>query len=102
MNDLFESLVGNPEEAKVLIEEMVGKYKPLLYSVCNELFGIYKNFSNNLEYPATIAKVRKNQFNAYIEVGFTEEQAMVLMINDIKMVVDQFKNSANSVNKNKK
>ena len=102
MNSLFDSLLENPEEAKQLIEGMVEKYKPLLYSVCNELFGIYKDFSNNLEYPATIAKVRRNQFNAYVEVGFTEEQAMVLMINDIKMIVDQFKNSANSVSKNKK
>ena len=101
MNSLFDSLLENPEEAKQLIEGMVEKYKPLLYSVCNELFGIYKDFSNNLEYPATIAKVRRNQFNAYIETGFTEEQAMVLMINDIKMIADQFKNSTNSINKNK-
>ena len=101
MNDLFESLLGNPEQAKQLIEGMAGKYKPLLYSVCNELFGIYKDFSNNLEYPATVAKIRRNQFNAYTEVGFTEEQAMTLMINDIKMIADQIKNSSNSINKNK-
>lgn len=46
------------------------------------MVNIYKDYSNNLELPAITAKIRKNMYDAYINAGFTEEQALLLMIND--------------------
>jgi len=92
MNELL-SLLENPEAVKVLIKEQVGQYKPLLYMIGQELLEVYKDFSNNTEYFTAKAKVRKNQFDAYVEVGFTKEQAMMFLLTDI----DNMKKSINNV-----
>lgn len=43
---------------------------------------IAKDYSENTEYPAIQARIKKNMFDAYVNVGFTEDQALALMIND--------------------
>ena len=93
-------VLGNPKVAEELIGEVKDKYKPLLYLICNEVLEIYKDFANNTEYPATVAKSRVNQFNAYIEAGFTADQAMALLTNDIKQLKETINKSTANVGKN--
>ena len=63
---------------------------------------IYKDFANNTEYPATVAKVKKNMYDAYTAAGFTEDQALALMINDNIQLMDQIKKASSKVNRSNK
>ena len=97
MNELLNSLLENPEVVKELIKSQIGQYKPLVYMIGQELLDVYKDFANNTEYFTTKAKVRKNQFDAYIEVGFTKEQAMMFLLADIDNMKKSISNVTNSV-----
>jgi len=97
MNELLNSLLENPEELKEMIKEQVGQFKPLVYMVGSELLDVYKDYANNIEFFITKAKVRKNQFDAYIEVGFTKEQAMMFLLNDIENMKKSINNITNGV-----
>jgi len=97
MNELLTSLLENPEVLKEMIKEQVGQYKPLVYMVGTELLEVYKDYANNIEFFITKAKVRKNQFDAYVEVGFTKEQAMMFLLTDIENMKKSISNVTNSV-----
>lgn len=56
-----------------LIKEYIEKYKPI---------EVYKDYSYNTDYPAVASKTKKNMYDAYVGVGFTEDQSLALMIND--------------------
>ena len=104
MDKILELLLSNPELAKPMVSEMVNKYKPIAYAVGSELLNVYSDFANNKEYFKTVATSRKNQFDAYIEVGFTSEQAMTLLLkdlNNVKKLSDQVSNSTKNASKNK-
>lgn len=66
-----------------------------------EIVEVYNDYSNNTEYPAIVAKTKKNMYDAYISVGFTEDQALALMINDNIQLMKNVKQISNSANKNK-
>jgi len=103
MNELLNNLLENPEALKEMIKEQVGQYKPLVYMIGTELLEVYKDFANNTEYFIVKAKVRKNQFDAYVEVGFTKEQAMMFLLADMDSMKKSISNVTNSVgNKSKK
>lgn len=102
MDKILELLTSSPELAKTMIGELVGKYKPLVYYVADELFNVYKDYANNTEYFTTVAKSRKNQFDAYIDIGFTEDQAMSLLLNDIKKLSEQVNKTTSSIGNKKK
>ena len=72
----------SPEVGFVLLKTMIEKYKPMAYEVANIIEDIYRDYSNNTEHPALVAKVKKNMYDAYVNAGFTEDQALALMIND--------------------
>lgn len=80
--DILKLLLENPQVAVMVIKEIVNKYKPIAYDILQEVVEVYKDYSNNTEFPAIAAKVKKNWYDAYINVGFTEDQALALMIND--------------------
>lgn len=82
MEKILELLMSNPELIVSTVREYIEKYKPVVYSLAQEIVNIYKDYSNNTEYPQIVAKTKKNLYNAYIEVGFSEDQALALMIND--------------------
>jgi len=84
MNELLNSLLENPDELKEMIKDQVDQFKPLVYMVGSELLEVYKDYANNIEFFITKAKIRKNQFDAYVEVGFSKEQAMMFLLNDIE------------------
>jgi len=47
------------------------------------------------------SKTKKNMYDAYVSVGFTEDQALALMINDNIQLMKNIKQISNSVNKSK-
>lgn len=57
---------------------------------------IAKDYSENTEYPAIQAKIKKNMFDAYVNVGFTENQALALMINDNIQLMKNIQKSVNN------
>lgn len=100
MEQILRLLMENPETLTSVIKEYINKYKPVVYGLAQEVVEIYNDYSNNTEYPAVVAKTRKNMYDAYISVGFTEEQALALMINDNIQLVKNVKQISSSSNKN--
>jgi len=99
---MLGQLGENQEVFKVLIKTQVEKYKPLVYAVGGELLEIYKDYADNTELFAIMAKVKKNQFDAYVEVGFTPEQAMTFLLNDMTNMKNNVSKFASGVAKAKK
>ncbi len=99
---LLELMLENPETIPVLIPELVRKYKPTIYSVCNEFHNMLKDYANNTEWFETFAKIKKQQFDAYVNVGFTEEQAIAFIINDNLQLIQNMKNNINKSTKSNK
>lgn len=79
MEELLKALLSSPEG----ISAIVSQYKPLFYAVCKEIWSIYKDLVNNEEYYAVSAQAKKKSFDALVNVGFSESQALALMINDV-------------------
>ncbi len=73
----------------------------MVYDLAQEVVEVYKDYSNNTEYPTIVAKTKKNMYDAYVSVGFTEDQALALMINDNIQLMKNIKQISNSVNKSK-
>ena len=98
---MLGQLTENQEVFKVLIKTQVEKYKPLVYAVGGELLEIYKDYADNKELFATMAKVKKNQFDAYVEIWFTPEQAMTFLLNDMTNIKNNVSKVVSSVGKGK-
>ena len=82
MNEIIKLLLEHPESInKEFISEAFEKYKTPIYAVLGTLFDCYKDFVNNEEYYEYGAKNKKNAYDAYVKIGFTEEQAFALIIN---------------------
>ena len=102
MNKILELFMSKPELAVPVVKECINKYKPIVYDILHELVEIYNDYSNNTEYPAIMAKVKKTMYDAYVDVGFTEDQALALMINDNIQLMDSVKNYSKSISKSTK
>lgn len=98
MDKILELLGSNPELIVPVVKEYINKYKPVVYDLAQEVVEIYKDYSNNTEYPAVVARTKKNMYDAYVSVGFTEDQALALMINDNIQLMKNVKQMSNSVN----
>jgi hypothetical protein len=101
MDKILELLMSKPEMLAPIIKEYINKYKPMVYDLAQEVVEVYKDYSNNTEYPTIVAKTKKNMYDAYVSVGFTEDQALALMINDNIQLMKNIKQISNSVNKSK-
>ena len=102
MDKILELLISNPELATQLIKGYIVKYKPIVYELAKEAVEIYKDYSNNTEYPSVVAKSRKNMYDAYVNAGFTEDQALALMINDNIKLIENMQKYSNKISENKK
>ena len=80
--ELLKQITKSPEDLVETIHSVVEKYKPVAYSICKEVVDMYDDYANNKEYPVMVATARKNQFDAYINAGFSEDQAIAFIIND--------------------
>ncbi len=99
MDKILELLMSKPEILVPVIKEYINKYKPMVYDLAQEAVEIYKDYSNNTEYPTVVAKTKKNMYDAYVSVGFTEDQALALMINDNIQLMKNIKQISSSTNK---
>ena len=91
MEELITAFMESPESGFTLVKAMVEKYKPMAYEVGNIVLDVYKDFANNQDYFATVAKVKKNMYDAYIAAGFAEDQALALILNDNIRLMDNIK-----------
>lgn len=94
MEAILKLLAENPESLGIITKTYIEKYKKPVYDVLEEVVAIAKDYSENTEYPAIVAKTRKNMFDAYVNVGFTENQALALMINDNIQLMENIKKSS--------
>lgn len=97
MSKVLEMLLKNPELLMDIAKDYIEKYKPVVYGLAQEVVEVYKDYSNNTEYPAVIAKTKKNMYDAYVNVGFTEDQALALMINDNIQLMKNIQKASGSV-----
>lgn len=100
MEQILNLLMEDPGMLIPVIKECINKYKPMVYELAQEVVEVYKDYSNNTEYPAVIAKSRKNMYDAYISVGFTEDQALALMINDNIQLMKNIKQTTSTSKRN--
>ena len=98
---LIELMMENPETIPMLIPELVNKYKPIIYSIGEEIHNILKDYADNTEYFKTNAKIKKQTFDAYIDAGFSEDQAIAFMINDNIRLMDNIKSQISKINTQK-
>lgn len=59
MDKILELLMSKPEMLVPVIKEYINKYKPVVYDLLQEIVEVYKDYSNNTEYPAIVAKTKK-------------------------------------------
>ena len=93
IDKLIELLTASPEIANATITGLFDQYKPILYLVLNEIFKMYSDLAYNDEYFKTSAHYTRNRFNALVNEGFTEDQAMEIMLAEMR----QFRESAQRV-----
>ena len=77
---LIKSVLGDPEMIKEVIHNTVTQYKPVVYAVLNELLTAYEDLANNKKVATAHATMKRNSYQAYIDAGFTDEQAMVFLV----------------------
>jgi len=65
-----------------VIETLVAQIKPILYAVLKEGFDMYKDLADNADYFTYRAKMKHELFKAYQDLGFSEDQAMLLLLNN--------------------
>ena len=99
MNELLELILSNPDLADTTVNTLFEKYKPLIYSVARQLLEVYKDFVNNVEFYSVAALANWKRFDSLTRVGFTEDQAMSIMMDDMKKWREVAKNSGVTVKK---
>jgi len=65
---------------ETVIEALAEQFKPLLYTLAREGFEVYKDVVNNDDYFEQRAQMKWKLFAAYLDAGFREEQAMMLIL----------------------
>lgn len=101
LGKLIVEAMSDPDGA---VEEMGGyieKYKPIAYKALKYFVEIYADYVNNRQWSGLAAKAKRNMFDAYVGVGFTEDQAMALLLNDNLQLMENIKKVSNSTSKSK-
>lgn len=79
--DIFAQLLTDPQGSVDGVVAAIAAYKPYIYKILNELFGLYKDLVDNEEYYEYIAKDKMNEYQSLLNAGFTEDQAFILLLN---------------------
>ena len=99
MEEILKAILNSPEEANAIFAELVKQYKPVAYAVLGELFGVYKDWVNNQDYFGTEAKFTWNRFKALTNCGFTQDQAMAIILKEDRQFEQQIAKNTASVAK---
>lgn len=85
MNELLiKLLTSNPEIISGTVKEYINKYKPMVYEIVGDVYSIYKDYVANEEHYIIDAEYYKNKLDAYMNAGFSREEAMSLILKDSK------------------
>ena len=76
MDELL-NLLGQPE----IVAALIDKYKPAVGSLATQLLDIWAEIVADDRHYSLTADGRWKQYQAYLTVGFNEDQAMELMLN---------------------
>ena len=96
---LMEAL-DSTESATEFIDEILQNYKPVVYNIIGEAFGMYVDLNNNDEYFAEKAKRKQKYLDAYMTAGFSREEALLFLLDsDLKKdrVLNMLSSSATQV-----
>ena len=80
MPNILSSISGDPGIMQEVIKNIVKQYKPIVYTILQELFEVYKDLANNEEVFKAQAQMKSNAYKAYMETGFSSEQAMLFLL----------------------
>ena len=81
MKELLLKLLKNKDTSAEIVSTLAEEYKPIFYSVLNEILKMLKDLADNKEYFEVEATMRRNMYDAYVGAGFTEIQALSLVKN---------------------
>lgn len=99
MELILKLLKKQPEVAFEIIRGYINQYKPVAYGLAKEYLSIAKDYTECDELHKIKAANKKKMFDAYKEAGFTDDQALALILNDNLQLMKNLKEiSANSSN----
>lgn len=95
---------GKSEDASFddIIKGYIKKYKPTVYMAFDELVKVMKDFVKYEDYYKVVAENKRNMYDAYVKTGFSEDQAMALILNDnlqLMKSIQSVKTTTSSKNK---
>lgn len=83
MKALMNYMLKDENDVENEVKEIIDEYKPYIYSVCKELMSMLKEVCDHEEFFNVMANIKKKTYDAYIKVGFTEEQATMFVANSM-------------------
>ena len=99
MEEPIKSLLENPTAVTEILKGLITKYKDPAKELLNQGLDIYEEMINEDRHYDLSAKDKWKSYNALINVGFTEDQAMMLLLNNNSEYVKTVKNWTKSVDK---
>ena len=90
--DVFLEAMTNPESVVDQLKSMKERIDPLVNGICSIVVDYREEYAENCGRMAKAnATVKKKAYDAYVEAGFSEEQAMSLILNDEKIITEALK-----------
>ena len=99
LSKLLEAMI-DPDSLPETINKYTEKAKPLIRAAGKAVLDIYEEVASNDRYPKIRAMSAKKMHDAFVNVGFTDDQALALMINDNIQLMKNIKESGMRVSKN--
>lgn len=96
----FLTALADPDSLPEMIDEYVEKAKPLIHAAGKAVLDIYEEVANSDRYPKIRATSVKKMYDAYVGVGFNDDQALALLINDNIQLMKNIKESSTRASKN--
>lgn len=100
MEKILELFMENPASAAEMINALIDQYKPVAYSIGNKLLEIYRDYVDKDELYDLNARMQKKKFDAFVNAGFSEDQAMLLVLQENIKTKDTFSNALNKISVN--
>jgi len=92
MDEALKTLIENPQ----LVPMLIAEYKPVVYAIGKEILAIYRDLINNGEWFELMAQHYESLYKALLRHGFTETQAIDIMLREMRSIDNYVKNSAKS------